>query len=75
MKKKIKAWALIHPETASKIENEAYFNSGDCCCSAEPLSLAIYDKKRTAESVQEYYTYYHIVPIEITYALPKSKKK
>lgn len=73
--RKVKAWALIHPETPKEIEEEAFFSGGDCCCSDEPLSMAIYKNKHDAESNQKYHTYYDIVPIEISYTLPQPNKK
>lgn len=73
-KKTIKAWALIHPEMKGKIEYEAYFAGGDCCCAPEPESLAIYDKKHIAEGVQKAYSYYDIIPCTISYQLTNKKK-
>jgi len=65
--KKIKAWAVI--DKHNKIEYDAKFNGGDCCCSGNPEAIAVYNKRQTAmDSLTKYYQpNYQIVRCTITY--------
>ena len=66
--KKVKAWAIL--SKTGKLENDAFFNGGDCCCAGEPQAVAIYDKKKTAEECIFYKENFIIAPCEIIIHLP-----
>lgn len=56
-----------------KPENADYFNLSDCCCAGETLAMAIYEKKRDAQSALFVDSRHRIVPCLITLS-PKKRK-
>ena len=66
MKPKFKKayYAVIQYETQC-LENDAYFNGGDCFCSGTPEAVAIYESKKIAESASKWYTGYKIIKVKI----------